>query len=209
MAGDSGRAPLAGPGPAAPGVRGHQPEVIIVFGPAPRPAVRGFEHNHAIDPVVAYAHLETVLQQWVLPLDRGGRDFGLAWEGNGEAALWRLKLYPLHRPRGCRRRRCRLVLGSSDRGPCCEQEHSQHCASHCHGGIPHFCAARIDILADPQGSPTLYPWGEDFSAFSYIASTSSFSARRESGRGESMGPPGGVSTGIRLAPSSGGSWFTR
>src|SRR5262249_60032936 len=111
---------------AALGVSVQEPDVIVVIEPARRLAVRVFEHNDAIDRLVAYAYLEVVLQQWVLPLDRGGRDFGLAWKGDGEAPLCRLKLCPLHRIRGCWRRRCRLVLGSSDRGCCGEQEHSQH-----------------------------------------------------------------------------------
>src|SRR5215467_568702 len=101
MAGDSGRSALAEPCLAALGVSVHEPDVIVVIEPARRLAVRVFEHNDAIDRVVAYAHLEVVLQQWVLPLDRGGRDSGLAWKGDGEAPLWRLKLCPLHRIRGC------------------------------------------------------------------------------------------------------------
>src|SRR6185312_8752816 len=74
---------------------------------------------------------------------------------------------------------------------------------------PSSAVPRIDILADPRGSPTPHPWGEDFSAFSYIASTSCFSARRESGRRKSMCPPAYSSTVIGLAPSRGGRWFTR
>ena len=187
--GDCRRAPLAQPRFAALGVGVDELHVEIVVDRARSFARRILEHHDGVDRVLADIDLIIVLHERVLTLDRRARQFRRAGEGHGEAALRRLELGPLRLGRR-RGRGGRLVLGPSERGRRHQQERRQGQASDRHARIPSsICARFVHLRAerDERSIPRVaksdaYPCGCVFSTFSYIASTSALSARRESGR---------------------------